>query len=87
MDELSVEFLRELLTAVLETRDQAALLGMTDLSTMTPAVQSSFLQALHLASTASPVTNSVANSSTSPGSVGGRIFTRRPARSNLDEPV
>jgi ATP-dependent helicase YprA (DUF1998 family) len=49
VEQVSVDFLAQLISTVLETRDQGALMGMVDLSSMTPAVQMVFLQALQRA--------------------------------------
>jgi len=49
VEEVGIDFLRQLIAAVLETRDQAALLSMVDLTTMSPPVQMAFLQALQTA--------------------------------------
>lgn len=49
VEQVGVDFLRTLIATVLETRDQAALMTMVDLATMSPQVQMVFLQALQTA--------------------------------------
>ncbi|MDD5367864.1 MAG: DEAD/DEAH box helicase [Anaerolineaceae bacterium] len=49
VDQVNMEFLREIIVTVLATRDQAALMGMVNLATMCPPVQIAFLQAMQAA--------------------------------------